>query len=907
MPQIKKKILMMCSAGLAVVLALALALPKVFATTNYLAYTANAIDYSDSAQTATINLTAGEAMTAFALQADFNVTETDDTDGYFTLTNLSYTDAFKPADTSAEIGVSTGRIIWMPASDTDVVAFLADDVIATATYTVAAATPAGTYNLPITGVALELADDESYVPTGGGFSATITVNEAPAKAEQEVSFAGDVDFVDKTWGDDAFTIAATNATASGGAIVYSSTDTDVATVDSDSGEVTITGVGETEIRATAAETADYAETTVSYALTVAKKTVSIEEAYVRNNKVYDGTTVAEVTNVVLSDTDLVYDTDFTADALFGDGNAGSGIRAVVTVILGSEASEHYQLASDEFFTEDIYTILPYAITADNIELSEDEFTYSGGANRPGVVVTAELGTPASAVTLAEGTDYTVAYAENTASAGDYTVSVTPMGNFTTVDPDTATAVAMPYTVNPYALTPANVSLEYTTVRYSGAAKTPEVTVMIGDFEVDLGEYTVGYANNTNPGTATVTVTANADTNISGSAEATFTIIDKEVLSITGISSQSVVYTGSPVVLVGTLTVGANSDGITVDSLTTKWYDGTTELTSVPVTVGSNYKVVYSYDGINYAGSLEVPFSITKAPSPDPVELRDGFRVEVGTALSAIPGTRTTGFAWMVPGTVVTAGDHEYPAAYAYNGDTTNYVTRTLNIPVYGLSRIAISKGVDGTGGTISGLATALEGDEINFTFTPAEGYELDTVLLNTMNVTGQVKDNVLTVTAGTTDMDVVAKFHKVYKVVEGDGESYDVNKGGEAVFKINAERELFDAGGKVYVNGMLLSSKYYRVSTGSTVITLTEELIATLPSGTHTLSVVFSDGGVATASFTVSNPKKDSEIIAPDTGFFTGETNAKIAGFTAVIVTLGGLSIVFRKRFARSKIDFDKK
>ena len=229
------------------------------------------------------------------------------------------------------------------------------------------------------------------------------------------------------------------------------------------------------------------------------------------------------------------------------------------------------------------------------------------------------------------------------------------------------------------------------------------------------------------------------------------------------------------------------------------------------------------------------------------------------------------------------------------------------MPVYGLAEINVSAEVNGAGGTVTFPATALEGDTITFTFSPATGYEIDKVTLNSLNVTSSVTDNKLEIVAGTTDVDLVVKYHRIYTVTEGDGASVVAKKGQEATFVIDADLALFTAGGKVYVDGMLINSGYYRYASGSTIITLTEEFIATLPSGTHTLSVVFADGGVARASFTVSNPAKDAEIAVPDTGFFTGATNARIVGITAIVLGLTGLSVVLKKRFARTKVDFDKK
>jgi len=81
--------------------------------------------------------------------------------------------------------------------------------------------------------------------------------------------------VEKTYGAAAFTNALTNENSAG--VTYSSTNTSVATVESD-GEVTIVGVGETTIKATLSGDATYCDDEVSYTLTVAKADLSVSPA-----------------------------------------------------------------------------------------------------------------------------------------------------------------------------------------------------------------------------------------------------------------------------------------------------------------------------------------------------------------------------------------------------------------------------------------------------------------------------------------------------------------------------------------------------------------------------------------------------------------------------------------------------
>ncbi|MBR3252987.1 hypothetical protein IKF84_02850 [Candidatus Saccharibacteria bacterium] len=895
MLQKRKRILMASSLGMLLLLVSFLTLSimsRAFATMEHLGYVAAELTESAEAQTATVSIKATDAIDAYSISADMAVHETTTGDTNFTLTGMTYSDKFVPADVASnEIGESVGRFIWL-AGGSEGVEFAADEVILTGTYEVAAGAAAGNYEISLSNLALMLSGSGGSF--AGDLTAEVTINAAD-KPQQDLGFT--IEEEEKTWGDANFTYEAVHETGDG-AVTYSSVDTTVATVDSETGEVEIVGVGDTFIVATAAETETYAETVASYKLTVNKKTVNITAASV-SDKIYDGTTMATIVTDSIT-FDLETRLDYEAEANFVDANVGTDKDVAVVVTLVDESADYYELSNDTYNTT--ATIRPFPVNLANVLIPDDEIYYSGKENEPDVIVMVQLNGVTDTV-LTEGTDYTVEYEEDTVTAGDKSLTVTTMGNYTD-----GGDLVKDYTVNPYTITNADIALEYTTVRYSGEAKTPAAHVMIGDFEVDSDEFTVGYSDdNVNPGPVNVTVTAKDDMNITGSAEATFEIIAKEVLNISGISSQSVTYTGSPVVLAGTLTVGANTDGITVADVVTKWYDGETELASAPIAAGNNYKVVYSAESTNYKGSLEVPFVIAKAVSPEPAEMSADFKVAVGTALSAIPGTRTTGFAWLNPTGTVTAGDLSYAATYTYNDDADNYTTLNLSVPVYGLIQISVSAVVNGAGGTVEFPTTALEGDTITFKFTPAANYEIDKVTLNALNVTSSVVDNKLSVVAGSTDVDLVVKYHRIYTVTDGDGAAYVALNGEEATFKIDADLALFTAGGKVYVDGMLINEGFYRYASGSTVITLTEEFIATLPSGTHTLSVVFADGGVARAAFTVSNPKKDAGPKAPDTGFFTAATNAKIAGFTTIAISLVGLSVVFKKRFARTKVDFDKK
>ena len=81
---------------------------------------------------------------------------------------------------------------------------------------------------------------------------------------------------EKTYGDADFYNTASNLTVGGGALTYASSNTAVDVVDAQSGKVTIKGAGDAVITVTAAAVANqYAETSATYAVTVAKAPLTI--------------------------------------------------------------------------------------------------------------------------------------------------------------------------------------------------------------------------------------------------------------------------------------------------------------------------------------------------------------------------------------------------------------------------------------------------------------------------------------------------------------------------------------------------------------------------------------------------------------------------------------------------------
>ena len=88
-----------------------------------------------------------------------------------------------------------------------------------------------------------------------------------------------------------------------------------------------------------------------------------------------------------------------------------------------------------------------------------------------------------------------------------------------------------------------------------------------------------------------------------------------------------------------------------------------------------------------------------------------------------------------------------------------------------------------------------------------------------------------------------------YKVIRGANQTVFTNAS-SAVFTSNADYSKFD---HVEVDGKTVAKKYYKATSGSTIITFNREFIKTLKTGSHKLTIVSRDGSAST-TFTVKDP-----------------------------------------------------
>jgi len=268
-------------------------------------------------------------------------------------------------------------------------------------------------------------------------------------------------------------------------------------------------------------------------------------------------------------------------------------------------------------------------------------TYTGSALTPAVVVK-ESGT-----TLTLGTDYSVAYSDNTI-VGTATVTITGMGNYTGTKSTTFTIVAK---------AASSLTIDaITNQTYTGSALTPAVVVKDGATTLTEGtHYTVAYTDNTDVGTATVTITGRG--NYTGRKTQTFVIVAKaaSTLTIDAIANQT--YTGAAIIPLAVV-----KDGSTTLTLGTDYSVACSNNTNV----GTATLIITGIG--NYTGTKAQTFVIVaKAASTLTI---DAIANQTFTGSALTPAIVVKDGA-----TTLTLGTH-YSVAYSNN---TNVGTATVTI------------------------------------------------------------------------------------------------------------------------------------------------------------------------------------------------------------------------------------
>ena len=270
-------------------------------------------------------------------------------------------------------------------------------------------------------------------------------------------------------------------------------------------------------------------------------------------------------------------------------------------------------------------------------------TYTGGEVKQTITVTV------NGTNLKEDTDYTVAYSDNV-NAGTAKITITGKGNYTGT-------IEKTFTISPVGINATTVS-GIVDKTYTGEEILQTFSVSLNGtvLKVDT-DYTVGYANIINVGTAKVTITGKG--NYTGTIEKTFKINAYDIAdaSVTGVEDRY--YCGGEVKLALVVTAGTRylsevsdytvsySDNIKVGTakltITGKGnYAGQIEKTFKIKTIDIGNSHVSGYDDKPYTGSeVTVPLVLTlngnKLEEGVDYTLSYANNVEVGTATITITG------------------------------------------------------------------------------------------------------------------------------------------------------------------------------------------------------------------------------------------------------------------------------
>ena len=684
-----------------------------------------------------------------------------------------------------------------------------------------------------------------------------------------------------------------------GVVTYQSNDNSVATVN-EKGEVTVVGVGETTITATAAETKNYKLGTASYTLTVNKARVHIVQATVAN-KEYDGSVNADVTGVVFANEadvridSLVAGMDYTVTGAFQSENAGKQDAEVTVKLLGEFAS-HYELTGGTYKTRATITAKPISIATAR---TQDRSYERNNTSVTILEVTFKDSTNTLVATLTSS-DYTATGKMVNANVGTdkkVTVTVTLQGkaadNYKLVSNMTTAKVAITQakggvlqeenlkqkfsdrkqkTFTPdYTGLPAGETWTYSIseAQTSGSAKVePAMINTAGKITYRL---TAGAENDTI--CWTVTISNPNYKNFTKDLVLTLTAKEpQETLRITG--DNTVVY-GQKLQL---STVGGSGTGeITykVDEVRSTG-DATIDENGVltPVKVGSVVITATKAGDVDYSEITSAPFVIMitqAATSGEPKyhkittggkTLADAGLTLAGSTIHPADGT----LEWIDDAGVLpndTAVEMNKTYKWRFIPADTNYEILTGEIELYHVDAPAVTaqpKSVSVTVGDTATFEVTATGTDVTYQWqidrndgngfvniTGATGATY-TIGVTDRDCNGFKYRCVLSNAAGSVTTDTVVLTVQ-YQIIEGANGSWNQNTDGRSLkIRGNGEYSKFQ---NVKVDGNIIDSKNYTVSEGSTIIELHADYLKTLSEGSHTFEIVWTDGAAGT-SFTVA-------------------------------------------------------
>lgn len=683
-----------------------------------------------------------------------------------------------------------------------------------------------------------------------------------------------------------------------GAVNYQSSDNSVVTVN-EKGEVTVVGVGETTITATAAETTNYKVGTASYKLTVNKARVHIVQATVAN-KDYDGNVNADVTGVVFAnEADVRIDgrvagTDYTVTGAFQSENAGKQDAEVTVKLLGEFAS-HYELTGGIYKTRATITAKPISIA---IALTQDRSYERNNTSVTILEVTFKDSTNTLVATLTSS-DYTATGKMVNANVGTdkkVTVTVTLQGkaadNYKLVSNMTTAKVAITQAKGGV-LQEENLKQKFSdrkqktfTPDYTGLPAGETWTYSISEAQTS-GSAKVEPAMINTAGKITYRLTAGAENDticwtvtISNpnyekfTKDLVLTLTAKEPQETLRITGDNTVAYGQKLLL---STVGGSGTG----EITYRVDAGSTGNATInqngvltPVKVGSVVITATKAGDIDYSEITSAPFVIMitrAATSGEPkynkittggMTLADAGLTLAGSTIHPADGT----LEWIDDAGVLpndTAVDMNKTYKWRFTPADTNYEILTGEIELYHVDAPAVTaqpKSVSVTVGDTATFEVTATGTDVTYQWqidrndgkgfvdiTGATGATY-TIGVTDRDCNGFKYRCVLSNAAGSVTTDTVVLTVQ-YQIIEGANGSWNQNTDGRSLkIRGNGEYSKFQ---NVKVDGNIIDSKNYTVSEGSTIIELHADYLKTLSEGSHTFEIVWTDGAAGT-SFTVA-------------------------------------------------------
>ena len=231
------------------------------------------------------------------------------------------------------------------------------------------------------------------------------INVTISKAAGSISFTETT--VSKTFGDNAFTKEATNT--GDGAVSYSSSVTNVATVDAGTGLVTIVGAGEATITATVTDGTNYtyATKTASYTLNVATDAMEVSATG------YDGTYDGQAHTITVN-------APQGATVMYGTTEGTYNLQAAPTYTNAGNYTVYYQVTMKNFTTVTGSKTVTIAKANATITKAPEAIAELKDTGKEQVLITAGEAEGGEMVYSTDGTNYSAELPTATAE-GTYTI------------------------------------------------------------------------------------------------------------------------------------------------------------------------------------------------------------------------------------------------------------------------------------------------------------------------------------------------------------------------------------------------------------------------------------------------------------------------------------------------------